>query len=158
MSSATYLSIALDFSVPFMLHSLCLMIGTWIFGFELQVSIRASLAPHCVWCSAGVAYLPSQISFRGSPNLVLSLSKGTQRAQTCTSLPILADGLPRRSCPKCVPGDGVAFRIRICHVPSKDILITQTVRRLPSSRISILGNKKEQLCLRTISHQLLLVG
>jgi len=77
MSRAMYLSISLVSSVPFMLHSFCLRLGTWIFpgtarqgrcGLELQLPIRA-------W-----PRLPSQISIRRCPNLVLSLSKGTRRA------------------------------------------------------------------------------
>src|SRR3990172_7887125 len=52
MSRAIYRSILLVSSVPFMLHSFCLRLGTWIFGLELQLPIRA-------W-----PLLPSQISIR----------------------------------------------------------------------------------------------
>ncbi|MCI0610905.1 MAG: hypothetical protein L0Z71_17825, partial [Anaerolineae bacterium] len=36
-------------------------------------------------------------------------------------------GQPKRSHPFSVPGDEITLRIRGCHVPNKDILITLTV-------------------------------
>src|SRR6476646_3020269 len=52
ISRAMYRSNRLVLSIPFMLHSFCLRLGAWIFGFELQLPIR-------VW-----RLLPSQISVR----------------------------------------------------------------------------------------------
>jgi hypothetical protein len=45
-------------------------------------------------------------------------------------VPIPAVGQPKRSHPIRVPGDGITPRIRRCHVPNKDILITHTVGRV----------------------------
>lgn len=45
-------------------------------------------------------------------------------------VPIPAGGQPKRSRLFRVPGDAITPRIRGCHVPKKDILITQTVGRL----------------------------
>ncbi|HLE92541.1 MAG TPA: hypothetical protein VI753_15430 [Anaerolineales bacterium] len=42
-------------------------------------------------------------------------------------VPIPAGGQPKRSHPISVPGDEITPRIRRCHVPNKNILITQTV-------------------------------
>lgn len=44
-------------------------------------------------------------------------------------VPIPAGGQPKRSHPFRVPGDEITPRIRGGHVPNKDILITQAVRR-----------------------------
>ena len=40
---------------------------------------------------------------------------------------IPSSGKPRRSDPKCVPGEEIFLRIRICRAPFKDILIMHTV-------------------------------
>src|SRR3990172_6574229 len=50
-------------------------------------------------------------------------------------VPIPAGGQPKRSHPISVPGDEITPRIRRCHVPNKDILITPAVGRIQRNRI-----------------------
>src|SRR5512139_165457 len=109
MSNAIYRSICLVSSIPFMLHSLCLWLGTWIFGFEWQLPIRV-LCPRLG--SAGV-----QITRRALDFFQRNLSHtGCRTTQTLT--------------PHQRPCGGIPSRIRCCHIPSKFILITPAVSHL----------------------------